>query len=331
MNPALTALLDIVEAHPIPEEHASSHWRRYGGETVVVRRGDDIILDAAGFSAHSRATLPWRLLHAVERLSYAKVTARLASHTRVRAAATRLSSDLSRGIPRLASTKRWFWAARLSHERIFVTALAVLLDHFQQHSLMPRTFAVIGDGDGFFGTLVRRCLPGIRLYCIDLPKTLVFQARTHEKADPGARMSLFRPGPVRDAAADVVLVLPMDVEAIDDRIDCAVNISSMQEMTQASIGGYFTFLRRRSTPASRFYCVNHLSKEMTGGEVARFHEYPWRADDEIFIDGPCPYFTHYLAPYTLSYGPRVLGVRVPFINYFGGVIMHRLARLAPAS
>ena len=55
---------------------------------------------------------------------------------------------------------------------------------------------------------------------------------------------------------------------------------------------------------------------------------PWGPDDEIFLDGLCPYFRHWFAPYTRPGGPSVLGVRVPFVNYWGPTI-HRLVRLAP--
>ena len=102
--------------------------------------------------------------------------------------------------------------------------------------------------------------------------------------------------------------------------------ASMQEMNEFSIASYFSFLRRRSSPSSRFYCANRLWKQLPGGEIASFNDYPWQEDDEIFFDGPCPYYTHFFARYTLANGPRVLG-RVPFINYCDGIHMHRLVRL----
>ena len=58
-----------------------------------------------------------------------------------------------------------------------------------------------------------------------------------------------------DRQVDITFVLPQDIERITDEIDCAINIASMQEMNEFSITSYFTFLRRRSTPRSRFYSV----------------------------------------------------------------------------
>lgn len=90
-------------------------------------------------------------------------------------------------------------------------------------------------------------------------------------------MSLLRRS--ESGGADVVFALPQDIEIISDQIDCAVNIASMQEMKPSSIQAYFAFLRKRSGPGSRFYCVNRLHKELPGGEVASFYDYPWRQDD----------------------------------------------------
>lgn len=103
----------------------------------------------------------------------------------------------------------------------------------------------------------------------------------------------------------------------------------MQEMTRFSIETYFRFLRRRSQPQSRFYCVNRARKTLVGGEVNEFAAYPWRPEDEVFLDGPCPYYTHYLAPYTTACGPRILGLHLPCVNTFDGLHWHRLVRLAP--
>ena len=205
-------------------------------------------------------------------------------------------------------------------------ALSLLADHWTDYNLSPSTFAVIGDGHGFLAALIRRHVPQSRVYCIDLPKILVFQARLHELADRSASMSIMSKESVRPTA--VTFVLPKDVEVIPDQIDCALNIASMQEMNDLSIASYFQFLRRHSTPSSRFYCINRLQKELPGGEVTSFKDYPWQEDDAVFIDGPCPYFTHVVGR-TGPRGPRVLGVRVPFINHFDGTHMHRLVRLAP--
>jgi hypothetical protein len=129
---------------------------------------------------------------------------------------------------------------------------------------------------------------------------------------------------------DVNLVVPQALERISDRIDCAINIASMQEMNSYSIAAYFSFLRKRSGHHSRFYCVNRERKVLPGGEVASFDQYPWHDDDTIFVDEQCPYYTHFFGLRTRSEGPKLFGMRVPFINYFDGPHRHRLAKLSEA-
>lgn len=314
MTDIMESLRPIIEADALPEAHTSSHWRRYGAETQVEFRPEGLHLRGSGFHGIARPSLGGRALHLAEWWSYRAVRRGWRSFPRVWASTRRLARALGGG-PGISTFT-------------YAGALATLADHWQACDLAPRTAVVIGDGIGFFGALLRRIVPGVRLYCIDLPKLLVFQARTHGQADPQARLALL--GSARWAEAEVVLVCPQDAERIPGPIDCAVNMASMQEMTPRSIADYFAFLRKRSAPGSRFYCVNRAEKTLPGGEVIRFADYPWQADDEIFLDGPCPYYSHFFAPYTLPEGPRVLGWRVPGWNAFGEH-RHRLARLAPAA
>ncbi len=315
MHTVIDSLLDAVEADPLPAAHISSHWQRYGHETLVRRDGDQLVLHASGFETVHRGSFAGRCAAVIEGLSYHAVTASLKHYQAIRRQAQRLTRDLSGSL-----TFNVFKSA---------AALAVLADHWEAYGLAPRTFALIGDGYGFLGALIRRYLQGPRLYCMDLPKMLVFQAHTHELAQPHATMSMLGAPPTGERLTDIVFVRPQDLELIPEKIDCAINIASMQEMNEHSRLSYFAFLRRCSTRHSRFYCVNRLEKTLCGGEVNRFYDYPWHERDEIFMDGPCPYYTHFVAPCTRSNGPRRWGIRIPFVNYFDGPMKHRLVRLAP--
>lgn len=249
MNPVIEELLQIVETDPLPEADTSSHWSLYGRKTIVERRGDNLVLIGSGFGSMDEGGRLARAAGMVERLTYWPVTTRIRSYASIWRTARRLAHDLS------VDLRFDVWKQSV--------ALALLADHWAAYSLSPRTFAVIGDGHGFLGALIRRHFPHSLVYCIDLPKILVFQAHTHELADPGASMSLLSTKPDRPTA--ITLVQPKDIEAISDQIDCAINIASMQEMNPHSIDSYFKFLRIRSTQSSRFYCVNHLRKELPGG------------------------------------------------------------------
>lgn len=315
MNPVLESLRSAIETDPLPAAYTSSHWRQHGQDTVVEYGEAALRLEASGFPRWARPGIGGRLLSVAERWSYRRVTARLHTFPTIWSLTKRLLRDLQGGPD--------FHALKSAY------ALATLADHWAASQLSPKVFALIGDGDGFFGALLRRYLAEIRIYCIDLPKILVFQAHTHGLADPRAAMSLFPAQHRTEKGGEIIFVFPQDIERIPEAIDCAVNIASMQEMNAFTIASYFAFLRRRSTPRSRFYCVNRLRKELVGGEVAHFSRYPWRSDDEVFLDGPCPYYTHFFSSETSPNGPRVFGRRVPSVNHFDGPTVHRLARLAP--
>lgn len=287
---------------------------------IVQRHGDRLILQTSGFDTVPRMSIRGRTIHLVERLSYLFVTSKLRCYRHVWRVAKPLAREISGG--------------RNFNVTVFrsACALAVLADHWKTFGLSPRIFALIGDGSGFLGALIRRWKPNSLLYCIDLPKTLIFQAHLHEMVDRKATMSLCATGKIgnRGRTTNITFVLPQDIEHIPDQIDCAINIMGMQEMPEFSVASYFAFLRRRSMPHSRFYCVNESRRKMPGNDGVNFADYPWQENDEIFVDGSCPYFTHFFARSTLPDGPRILGMRVPFVNYFDSVLKHRLVHLAPA-
>jgi hypothetical protein len=314
MDAVIETLLESARRDPLPAEHASSHWQRYGADTEARLRDGRLALRAVGFDGLYPKGPLGGALSWLERRSYRRVTARLASYPRVWAAARRLADDLKVG----ADFSVFKSAA----------ALSVLADHWDSHGLSPRSFVLIGDGNGFLGALIRRWIPEAVIYAIDLPKMLVFQASLHRAADPPARMSAgYRGG----EDARIWLLSPSEAGLVPGPVDCAINMASMQEMTPASIGRYFSLLRGRSGPRSRFYCVNRREKTLPGGETIEFAKYPWQDNDEVFVDGPCPYYTHRMSLYPSPHGPRVLGLRVPLVNAFDGAVVHRLVRLAPAA
>ena len=315
MHPVTESLLEEVTRNPYPKEHTSLYWQSEGERLSIQRQGGDLSWKGFGIGTSERQGIAWGIFHALERASYRGVTARLRSYRRTWAALQKLSRGLS---------------IRVSYD-IWKSAViaAVLVDHWERHRLSPQAFAMIGDGSGVLGALIRRIRPGTRMFCIDLPKALTFQSYFHSRAQPPARLS--RISEAEGGEADVVFVLPQEIDSISDPIDCAVNIASMQEMNASSIWSYFQFLRKRSRPGSHFYCVNRKEKELPGGERSRLDDYPWEPTDRIFLDGPCPYYTHTLSRCMRSSGPRWMGIRIPFLNTFDGPMWHRLVHLEPSS
>lgn len=312
MNRVIEALLEVVEKDPYPAGHTSLYWRLEGEKMIVGRRAGKLRLQGLMASMGPTSFLG-RCLNSLERMSYLPVTWPLRFYRRSWRLTRLLARDLSQPLTQ--------------HNWRFAVVLALLTEHWERYRLRPRTFALIGDGEGFLGALLLRALPEARLYCIDLPKALVLQAATHQKANPAARLSLVSEGSM-DGDAGVAFALPGEIERIGSSIDCAINICSMQEMEQSSVDAYFQFLRRRSGPGSRFYCVNRLEKKLPGGDRRNFHEYPWQRADRIFMEGPCPYITHTMSRATAPQGPRFFGRRIPFVNFVDGLTLHRLAHLA---
>ena len=91
-------------------------------------------------------------------------------------------------------------------------ALPLLADYWAAYNLSPRVFAVIGNGYGFLGALIRRHFPSSRVYRVDLPRILLFHAHIHAIAGGGESMSIILSGSVKPGA--VTFVQLKDIEAI---------------------------------------------------------------------------------------------------------------------
>ncbi len=313
MNAVMERLLDLVEKDPLPEQDTSSFWKEYGSPQLFEREGDTLSLLANRFEWVKPMGPADRFLQMLERASYRPVTARLQAFSEVWPIARQLVRDLG-GDPHFNVLKS-----------ACITAL--LTDHWRAQRLSPKVFVIIGDGFGFLGALIRRWIPDSTLYLIDLPKMLVLQARTHGLADPQAAME-YLPEEAAAGRSPILFSLPKDIERLPGVVDCAINVASMQEMKPSSITAYFKFLRQRSGRQSHFYCVNRTEKRLPDGEWIRFGDFPWQPEDKVFLNGVCPYYTHFFSSFTLPPGPKVLGLRVPFVNHFDGVHLHRLAHLA---
>jgi len=299
-NEVLQHLLRQAEADPLPAAHTSAHWRHYGPKTRIERRDGKLSLQAFGFDAAKEHYL-LKPLRFAERVSYRSVSRNYRHYESAWKAGAQVAYDMGGAI-----TFNAFAA---------ILASALLMDHFEDNRISPRTAVIIGDGAGFLGALLRRLMPDLRLYLIDLPKMLVFQAHAHLLT---SKVPLAAAGGGAATEAKTVFLSPDAVEQIEETLDLAVNIDSMQEMNPASVSDYFRFLRARSGSQSRFYCLNRESKVFSDGTASIFSEYPWRSGDQIFLNESCPFHTHFL------------DWRPPFYHRFDGPSRHRLVRLESA-
>jgi hypothetical protein len=305
-HPVVEQLLRVIDRDPLPEKHTSSHWLALGRHVQVGVESGQLMLKGYGFGSYEKGLREW-LEGVIGRWSYRDVARRYRYSSDTQSMARRLSLDLGIGY----SQDAWRQGVILS----------VLRDHFEDHGLTPRSFAIIGDGNGFLGGLIRRTIPNARIYSIDLPKMLIFQAQTYLRSDPNSRLSFGVSGD------GVSLVVPGDAETLPDQIDCAINTASMAEMKLKNIEDYFKLLRSRSSDGSRFYCVNRLKNTHPDGTVVEFESYPWDSSDEVFVDELCPYWTHYCSISLRRNLPKTPGMWTPFLKPYAGPLIHRLVRL----
>ncbi len=190
---------------------------------------------------------------------------------------------------------------------------------------------VIGDGYGFLSALIKEIYPDSRILSVDLGRVLLFQAYYCGKAHPDAKHYLVAPSAElapNQLDYDFIYCPPEVLKLVDGiSFDLAINIASMQEMNEETIAFYFDYLRQHLASQNLFYCCNREKKELFGGEVTEFLKYPWSEKDIHLVDNDCPWYTHFIAIYTLKRGPKLLNFRIPFVNYLDGAIRHRLTIL----
>lgn len=300
----ITTLLDRYYATAADEAGASSHWRHYAKQFEVTRDAGTLVdLKGVGFGNASWGS--W-LHRAADAASIALHIARL----------PRRGAHV-RGYRRLARVCRAMGVAP-TFDAFRQLCTLELLEH-STGSADGRRFVIIGDGHGILAALIKDRWPGASITLIDLGRTLLFQAVNCQRAYPRARHALA--GTAEAAGRVDFLYCPADrLDSLESHsFDIAINVASMQEMTPETVAAYFAFLRRRLAADNVFYCCNRERKQLPGGEVSAFLEYPWRGDDRILLDEPCPWHQFYLAP-----GARVL-------RRYDGVHRHRLAALATES
>ena len=188
-------------------------------------------------------------------------------------------------------------------------------------------FVMIGDGYGVLSALIKSVFPNSTIAMVDIGKTLLFQAHYCHKVFPKAEHKLFDSITDLDQA-DFVYCPTEKLDSLGHfKFDVAVNIASFQEMNMGTVARYFGFLRKSLNHNNRFYCCNRESKTLMGGEVSEFFEYPWKDTDQHLINQKCPWHRYFFSWVQSKDGPSMFGIRLPLVNYYDGMIFHRLTIL----
>ncbi len=297
----------------------SSHWRQYSHnlEINLGTAGVPAEMVGYGFGDLQIDSLPYQALSLVAVLIH---LARLPNRL-----------DLIFTIP-----VAWRLAHRMGlsfTQDVFRQLCALALIKRNMSSLQRKKrlrILMIGDGYGFLASLFKETYPNSTIVLVDLGKVLLFQAYYCQRAHPSGLHKSVLEGCGDNLDECDFIYCPAEYLDGVSRLsyDLAINISSMQEMTIGSVTEYFRFLRQHMETDGLFYCCNRERKMLVGGEVQEFARYPWHGEDVHVVDEHCPWYKSYLSFATNSNGPKLLGVRIPFMNYYDGPVWHRLTRLS---
>ena len=183
-----------------------------------------------------------------------------------------------------------------------------------------KTVCVIGDGYGYMTSLLKLVSPALKVICVNLGRTLLFDTYYIQKVLADEQVGLIISEENKREIFAQNSILFMEAERYEllkgIPIDLFINIASMQEMDNLVIQNYFRYMRTSSSATKYFYCCNRVEKKLPDGEVTRFAEYPWGNNDHlILLDELCPWYQKY--PYSTP----------PFWRPLDGPVQHRLVEL----
>lgn len=174
---------------------------------------------------------------------------------------------------------------------------------------------VIGDGYGYFTSLLKFLDPELKIISVNLGRTLFFDVLYTKKGLPDEETLLLTDENYKNSLVALNFCEAERYELLCDQpVDLFINIASMQEMDPVIIRTYFNYMRQSSSAKVYFYCCNRERKVLPDGTVSDFSEYPWD-DAHILFDELCPWYQRY--PYSLP----------PFWIQFDGTTRHRLVEL----
>ncbi len=298
-----------------PQEFISSHWQLYHHNIKVhLLNGKIESLKGFGFGDMQSTSLPERLLSFMTIISYLCVLRNRKKLIDLMKTAIPLAWDM--GFP-------------FSYDCFRQVCTLQLIMGYMNKEEKSHVILVIGDGYGYLSALLKKKYPKATVIMVDLGKVLLFQAFFCRKTYPDARHDLI--SDTWDKAdlpnIDFLYCPAENIDMLEGiAFDMAINIASMQEMNKKTIERYFHLLRNNLKRNNLFYCCNREEKVMPGGEVSRFLDYPWSGEDIYLLDEICPWHIFF---YGIRSGksPRLLGLPIPFLNYFEGEHRHRLSVL----
>ena len=198
--------------------------------------------------------------------------------------------------------------------------LSLLKNNLKQNN--GKNILIIGDGYGVLASLIHYTYPDSKVFLIDLGPMLFFQSYYINKAFPNASQQIVenefnQPSEFNFCSPDNINFL------LKEEYFLTINIASMQEMSLEMVKTYFSLMRKTNT--LYFYCCNRIEKNMPGGEISSYFNYPWNVNDIHLIDELCPWHQFYIGAGSNKY--NIKGIPVPFVSKYDGPHWHRLTKL----
>lgn len=188
-----------------------------------------------------------------------------------------------------------------------------------------KNICVIGDGQANFASLALNSNLFQKVISINLPEVLMSDWELLKCVEMDQKTSVI----IKPADMDSFLkdekslgLIPASLSKLlkGQNIDLFVNIASFQEMKKETVAEYFDLIKS-SPKGAVLYCCNRVEKQLYGGEISKFEEYPWEVFETIIEDEACPWHQHF---YKLRRS-KLIPIPATKIKY-DGIHMHRLVK-----
>jgi hypothetical protein len=279
----------------------SSHWKKYGGETFISfdKGFSRVDLKAEGFDDFQEKST----LNAIKNIPidfYLK-----------RKLYPLLSKRLIEAVENVAGLQKRVMSYNCAKQALCLNSVekfGVALD--------GKRVAIIGDGNGFMGMLLKNLYPNVKIIHINLVKVLMFDLIFTSLPTNLYKLNVVLKSEDYSKTADFNFVPAEEIFDIDlGDVDFFFNIASMQEMDLSVINSYFELIRSQNLEKIYFYCCNRVSKKLPDGTVVSFDDYPWLKSDNVLFDEVCDWYSEFPTS------------RPPFVKEFDGKHKHRLIEI----
>ena len=179
---------------------------------------------------------------------------------------------------------------------------------------------IIGDGHGFFGSLIKKYYPNSKIIFVNLGRNLFLDAYYVNKCFNDLSSLLLNENNILQINNQDFIFLDSSKYELISKLPVFlfINIASMQEMNNKTITSYFKYMRKNPN-AEFFYCCNRVHKILPDSSNIIFDNYPWLKEDKILVEEICNWYKKY----PIS--------RYPFLKRFDGPIKHKLIRFSNAN